>query len=333
MQEDIVSQKVAVDKSEHKLEEHRNREWGLSGADSGIHAINMKLGGLMPKKVLTIAGRSGMGKTSIVTPMIIASMRATKIRPEFCFFTWEMPPEEIVDRLVCNEIGMTGKMLTQGAKLLGSNAMSNIKASYKKMRSVPILYQDVSTNIGRVSDVFERFAKKVREKEASDGIVRLPVLIIDYIGIAQLEGAGPTTYAIRDFMKGCKDLVKRVGGQAIVLAQVNRGSDEKDLPTIADLSDSSFIEQNSDAILVIHRPEYRGVKTITDPESGEDVSSSGKMLLRFMKNRGGGTGDVLINCDVKYNRFWDQHHTFDFPYWKCYEKKEFWMKEFGFTRT
>ncbi|KKL11045.1 hypothetical protein LCGC14_2549720, partial [marine sediment metagenome] len=41
------------------------------------------------------------------------------------------------------------------------------------------------------------------------------------------------------------------------------------------------------------------------------------------------TGDILINCDIKYYRFWDiDHDSWDYEYWNLYSDEKFWMDHF-----
>ncbi len=43
------------------------RDGHLSGISTGIHALDSKMGGLQPSDLIILAGRPGMGKTSLAT--------------------------------------------------------------------------------------------------------------------------------------------------------------------------------------------------------------------------------------------------------------------------
>jgi replicative DNA helicase len=329
--ENLITQREATTRSWKRLDENRGREWGLYGHDMGIHVLNMMLGGWIPGKVTTVAARSGIGKTALTVPMFDAAGRVQNgKRAEILFFTWEMESSYLVDRQVCYKLGITNHMLTQGSKLFGESTWTKAKTAYKEVERLPVTYQEMSTNINTVSAIVLEFVKQCKEKEKVEGLKIQPVVIVDYIGMAQFEGAGLRTYGIADFMNGAKKLANQTGAAFCIFAQINRGADEKDVPTRSDISDSQSIEMASDNLVLLHRPEYNGIATIADPDNGgEMIESKNKMLIRVLKGRDFGTGDKLVNCDIKYYRFWDMEHDFTTEYWKLYEKKEFWLKHFG----
>lgn len=309
---------------------NRKRDWSLYGHDTGIHPLNLMIGGWIPGKVTTIAARSGIGKTATTVEMFKAAGRQMNgRRAEVLFFTWEMTGDYLVDRHVCNRTGISTRWLMQGAKLLNPQQLKVIQAAYDEANSLPVRYQQASTDIATIKRIWTRFCEYVKEKSDREGVDILPVGIIDYVGMAKFDGAGLRTYGIADFMNGLKQLANKTAGAFCVFAQISRGADEKDIPQRGDLSDSKSIEDASDNLIIMHRPEYNQVPTIKDPMTGMEVDSDGKVLFRGLKGRDFGTGDILMNCDIKHYRFWDRHHEYDFDYWNLYGKKDFWVKHFG----
>lgn len=333
--EQLVTQSSAVNESWHRLQKNRTREWGLYGHDIGVHSLNLAIGGLIPRRVTTIGARSGTGKTALTAPMFDAGSRTFNgRRAEFLVFTWELDPSLLIDRHICNKVGLTLKELNQGAKLLSGKTMVGVKEEYAKASKLPVVYQLHSTNVGVVKQIAREFVRRCTEKEKIEGVEILPVLVVDYINMAQFEGTGLRTYGIGDFMNGIKQLCNELAMAGVIFAQINRTTDkESRIPDRSDFSDSAAIENASDNLIVLYRPEYHGVDTVMDPESRVEVSSEKKMLIRVLKGRDYGIGDFLINCDIKFFRFWDLNHKIDFPYWELYSKKEFWMEHFGFPAT
>ena len=330
---DLISQKDAVMKSWNRFQENRRKEWGLHGHDMGIHPLNLAVGGWIPGKLTTVGARSGVGKTSITTPAFAAGNRILNgRRAEFLFFSWEMESSLLVDRHICFRTGLTMKHLNQGAKLLGENNLKLVKSAYSEANQLPVHYQQHSTDITVVKSLVMEFVQRCQEKEQVEGVAIQPVVVIDYIGMAQFEGSGLRTYGIGDFMNGLKQVINQTGAAAMVMAQINRSSDEKTMPERSDFSDSQSIEMASDNLVLLHRPEYNNVKVIKDPDTDTEVNSAGKMLLRVLKGRDYGTGDKLINCDIKHFRFWDQEHEWNQEYWDLYSKEEFWLDYFGLKR-
>jgi replicative DNA helicase len=67
---------------------------------------------------------------------------------------------------------------------------------------------------------------------------------------------------------------------------------------LSDLRDSGTIEQNSDVVMFIHRPEYYGIQTFEDGESAVDMAE-----IIVAKNRGGNVGTIRLGFEGKYTRF------------------------------
>jgi replicative DNA helicase len=332
--DDLVRQETAVVKSYERFKFNRDQEWGLYGHDTGIHPLNMMIGGFIPSKVTTIAARSGHGKTAATVQMFDAGRRVMRNRRvNFIFFTWEMESSYLVDRHICYKTGITNRMLGQGAKLLGEKFMGEIDTAYKDAYSLPVIYQQYTTNISEVRELFLRFAEETEKQAITEDIEIIPVAVVDYIGMAKGEGKNNLkTYDIADFVNGTKKIANETNGSFVLIAQINRGADEKELPQRSDLSDSSAIENASDNLILFHRPEYIGVQEVRVPGTDKMLPAEGKMLLRALKSRDFGTGDKLINCDIAYNRFYDLEHSWDFPYWNMYSEEEFWLKELGFSQ-
>lgn len=330
LEEGVLKQIDAVIKSSSRFKEYRDREWGLMGCDTGIHPINMAIGGWIPGKLTVVAARSGHGKTALTPQMFQAGRRIEGgKRAEYLFFTWETEGSYIVDRNICNMAGVNLRQMSQGAKLLGPITLEAIKNAYKDAKSLPVTYHMNSTSISHVQKIYKEFAKECRKKSDEERVEVVPVLVVDYIGLAKYERNDIRSYDVADFVNGVKKSVNEEAGAACLLAQIKRSSDEKDYPDRSDLSDSQSIEQAADNLIILHRPEYNNVASIKDPYTGESMTSKGKALLRVLKARDGATGDILIGCDIEHFRFYDLSHNWDFPYWNDYRKKEFWLKEFG----
>lgn len=327
----LITQKEAIVQSWNDFSRAKDSKTSLPGADIGIHDLNLAIGGHVRKKVTSIAGRSGMGKTALLTPMFEASRRIVgDKRPRFLFCTWEMPASEVVSRHISFKTGYSWRMLFQATKLLKEDQIGLIKSAYAETRDLDIQYQELSTDISTIEQMAEEFCNETKEIEREVDYEIVPVIVIDYIGMAKFTGSKELrTYAIADFMNRAKGIAKKNDCHIVVLAQINRAADSKDMPDRSDLSDSQSIEQASDNMIILHRPEYQGNKTVVNPYTGQPVDSTNKAMLRLLKGRSFGIGDILVNCDIKLSRFWSLDHLFEYKYWELYENEEFWKKFFG----
>lgn len=327
----LNTQRDAVTQSWERLNENINRDWDLYGHDFGIHRINMAIGGIVPTRITTIGARSGSGKTSLLCPMFEASLRqkSNLSRVEYLLFSWELDPSIVIDRAICSRVGLTLRQLNQGAKLLSQETMHRVKGAYSVVSKFPVVYQTHSIDINHIKRIAKEFVDVCKEKSVIAGYHIQPVICIDYLNMAQFEAAGLRTYGIADFMNGLKQFCNETRAAAVVFAQLSRDTDKANkIPDRADFSDSAAIENASDNLIVMWRPEYHNINKVFDPDLGEDVESRGKALVRVLKGRDYGTGDFLINCDMKHFRFWDQAHSFDEAYFDKYKDPDFWMQEF-----
>lgn len=327
----LKTQREAVTQSWERLNENINRDWDLYGYDFGIHRINMAIGGIVPTRITTIGARSGSGKTSLLCPMFEASLRqkGNLSRVEYLLFSWELDPSIVTDRAICSRVGLTLRQLNQGAKLLSQETMRTVKSAYSVVSKFPVVYQTHSIDINHIRRIATEFVAVCAEKSKIAGYHIQPVICIDYLNMAQFEVAGLRTYGIADFMNGLKQFCNETRAAAVVFAQLSRDTDKANkIPDRADFSDSAAIENASDNLIVMWRPEYHNVAKVYDPDINEEIESRGKLLVRVLKGRDYGTGDFLINCDMKHFRFWDQMHSFDEDYWERYRNPEFWQAEF-----
>lgn len=331
----LISQNKALIESWDRLQFNRTREWDLYGYDMGIHPINMAIGGIIPTKVTVIGARSGTGKTGITAQMFEASLRRKPDsgRVEFLFFTWELDPSIVIDRGICLRTGLTIRQLNQGAKLLGEKTMASVKSAYEVLSKYPVVYQPHSINIAEVVKISQEFIDRCKEKSVVEGNHIHPVIVIDYLNMAQFDNEGLRTYGIASFMNGLKQFCNLSKASAIVLAQLNRDTDKQNkLPDRADFSDSGAIENAADNLIALYRPEHHGVATVLNPDTGTEIDSRNKMLVRVLKGRDYGTGDFLINCDIKYFRFWDLNQDWGYQYYEDYKDPNFWKQEFGLMK-
>lgn len=328
----LISQQEATEKALKAQQELYYKPFGLWGLDFGIHDVNILCGGLIPGQVITIAIRSGGGKSAMIVPISKAAERVQNGRRAMLLvFTWEMEPATLVDRYVCHLLQIEMKKLKFGIKLFNREQLANLKRAYEAAKNLPIVYQQMAVDINKLREIVLRFMEnEVAEEERKTGLKIQPIIIIDYLGIAKYPGQQSRTHDISDFTIGIKQLAKEIGGTVVQFSQVKRESDQKDLPDIGDIPESSYIENNSDCLLIGHRPEHLGRQTVYDPDESKDVDSTNKMLIMAVKARFLGIGNKLINADVATNTFWSLHHDRFTEYWHQYESAEYWKRMFNF---
>jgi replicative DNA helicase len=123
----------------------------------------------------------------------------------------------------------------------------------------------------------------------------LSLVIVDYLQrltpldrkVQRHEQVGMMTDAL-------KSLARELNVPVLVLAQLNRASEKEDRPGLHHLRESGSIEQDSDAVGILHRQvsSYRN-------SDGKDREAE----LLIAKNRNGETGAFLLTWQPERTRF------------------------------
>lgn len=131
--------------------------------------------------------------------------------------------------------------------------------------------------------------EKIQETKAKFGV---QVVFIDHLHyvVPMSTGAGEKKQElIGDAMRSLKQMAVQNNVAIFLMAHTKQPKGEA-APVIADLRDSSFVGQESDVVLMMHRPNKRG-----KPDEYEDHG-----ILNLLKLRDGGTtGKIKVNIYKK----------------------------------
>src|SRR3546814_19585101 len=98
----------------------------VSGITTGLDSVNAKIGGLHPSDLLILAGRPGMGKTSLATNIAFNAARRWMrdmedgIAPEksvgakVAFFSLEMSADQLATRILAEQSRISSEALRMG---------------------------------------------------------------------------------------------------------------------------------------------------------------------------------------------------------------------------
>ena len=248
---------------------------GMIGLPSGFIDLDEKTRGFQPGNLVILAGRPGMGKTSLA--LNIAHHAAVREGKSVGVFSLEMSQQELALRLLSSESEIPFGPLRSGH--LSQRQWSKVVQAVRKISSAPI-YIDDSANPSLLE-----VASKARRLRAE---ANLDLIVLDYLQLMQAGGRYENrTLEIAAITRGLKQLAKELAIPVIALSQLSRqterrGSDHR--PQLADLRESGSIEQDADIVAFIYRDE------VYDPES-ED---RGMAELILAKHRNGETGTVRL---------------------------------------
>lgn len=264
--------------------EGRFKSNGLVGLSTGLKNLDERLEGLKPGNLVILAGRPGMGKTTL--GLNIATHNAVKDNKSVMFVSLEMPESEITDKVI-SSVGQIDL-----SNLLNGSAVSTPEDA-PKLCSAVSLVRDKKLRI--VQDAYRvheirSSALKTKRKQGLD------LIVIDYLQL--MRGAGDNrVIEITGITAACKRLSRELEVPVILLSQLNRKCEERAnrRPMSSDLRESGSIEQDADVIIMVYRD-----KAYSDESEYGDIAEA-----IVTKARMGTVGTAYLYADLKKSRFVD----------------------------
>lgn len=244
---------------------------------TGITALDNKLdGGMREGEVIVIAGRPGMGKTSLA--LSIAEHGAEKQGAAAGVMSMEMPKLQVNNRRASMHSRVPLHKIRRPERMSDMD-WSMFTAGVEKTRRLPVFISDqTAMNINQVR-------AKARALKRKHG---LRVLVIDYIGLMEgTDRKANRATQLGEVSRGIKALAKELGITVLLLAQLNREVEKRtnNRPILADLRECGDIEQDADVILFVHRP------IVAKPDLMPEWKYYAEIIIA--KQRDGETADVI----------------------------------------
>lgn len=266
---------------------------GISGIPTGYNKLDDITSGFQNGELITIAGRPAMGKTSFA--LSIAKNVAIDYEIPTLFFSLEMNAKTILNRLISNVCEIKTNRILSGQLVV--DEWERLDKRIELLTDKPLFIDDTpGLNIEGISN---RIKKCVEE----NGI---KLVIIDYFQlIATPYRSNRTRHdELAEIMHALKILARELNIPIIILSQLNRAVEDREYglegkrPILSDLRECGAIEEDSDIVLFVHRPEYYH---IYQDDNGKDLHGLAQIIIA--KHRMGYTGDVLLAFRGEYVRF------------------------------
>ena len=300
------------------------RDGHLSGIATGLRDLDNRMGGLQASDLIVLAGRPGMGKTSLATNIAFniaeAYVPAQQADGSFKaanggvigFFSLEMSSEQLATRIISEQAEVPSSKIRRGD--LTEADFEKLVACTQTLQKIP-LYIDQTGGIS-----IAQLAARARRLKRQRG---LDVIVIDYIQLMQGSSAKASQNRVQEITEittGLKALAKELGVPIIALSQLSRQVESRDdkRPQLSDLREYGSIEQDADVVIFVYREEYY-LKN-KEPKFGTEEyvkwenemnEARGKAEVIIAKQRHGPTGTVSLAFHGEFTRFSDlaeEHH-------------------------
>jgi replicative DNA helicase len=316
-----AASKVALANVEKAL----NSGGSLSGVTTGLSSLNAKIGGLHNSDLLILAGRPGMGKTSLATNIAFAAADRWKrdkdsgiadeknMGAATAFFSLEMSADQLATRILAEQSNISSEHLRMGR--ISHADFDNLSAAAARLNELPLYIDD--TPALTIAGIRTRARRLKRRYD-------IGLVIVDYLQLLQgsSKSGDNRVQEISEISRGLKTLAKELQVPVMALSQLSRAVESRDdkRPQLSDLRESGSIEQDADMVLFVFREDYYlQAKEPKRPSEGDDPKVyddhlkwtiehdkvKGISELIVAKQRHGATGKVRLHFEARTTKFSD----------------------------
>ena len=291
----------------------------LSGVTTGLDSINSKCGGLHNSDLVILAGRPGMGKTSLATNISFnAARRWVRDREDgideekgagakVAFFSLEMSADQLATRILAEQSGISAEALRMGK--ISREDFKELSRASRELQELPLFIDDTPAL------TIAALRTRARRLQRRHGI---GLVVVDYLQLLQGSGRGANdnrVNEISEISRGLKTLAKELQVPVIALSQLSRAVEQREdkRPQLSDLRESGSIEQDADMVWFVYRGDY--YEAAKEPDSKDEAAYAdwqermerihGISELIVAKQRHGSTGKVRMKFEAKITKFSD----------------------------
>ena len=281
---DFVRIDTILKESYEKAGEVKNND-KIRGIPTGFRAIDSILGGLQESNLIIIAARPSVGKSALA--LDIARHAALNKGKSVGIFSLEMSNVELTDRLVASQVGMN---------LWDYRMGNNIEKYAEQLGDVMGQLSEIDLYL---DDTPGQTIMEIRTKARRLSMERsLDLIIIDYLQlIASGRQIDNRVQEVGEISKALKNLARELKVPVVALSQLSRAVETRTnkLPQLSDLRESGSIEQDSDVVMFLSRPQK------DDPEYKDLRVETANIIIA--KHRNGPTGNAelaFVRAQAKY---------------------------------
>lgn len=296
---------------------------GLSGKTTGLASIDQKTSGLHPSDLIILAGRPGMGKTSLATNIAFncaeKHLAWQRDGGEFndgapvAFFSLEMSADQLATRILAEQAEISSEALRSGR--MKREDFQKLSFASQRLSELPLYIDD--TPALTIAGLRTRARRMKRRHD-------IGLIIVDYLQLLQGSGRGNDNRVneISEISRGLKTLAKELSVPVIALSQLSRAVEQREdkRPMLSDLRESGSIEQDADMVWFVFREDYYHLLVKPDGPGPDGFTSAeaqqkydvweekfqdivGRATLIVAKQRHGSTGNVRLHFQSEITKF------------------------------
>ncbi|OGY98604.1 MAG: replicative DNA helicase [Candidatus Liptonbacteria bacterium RIFCSPHIGHO2_01_FULL_57_28] len=271
-------------KGAYERMEHLNAGGGaLRGVPTGFPKLDTILSGLQKSDLIILGARPSIGKTTFA--LDIARNVALRFKQPVGLFSIEMAREQVVDRIIAAEAGVSLWKLRTG-RVNEDVDFQMIQGALDRLTGAELFIDDTpSQNILQMRSMARRL-------QIEHG---LGLIVVDYLQLITPRStkSDNVVQQVTEISRGLKTLARELHVPVLALSQLSREVDKLErTPKLSDLRESGSIEQDADVVMFLSREKKDPSQM--DMGGGEPPSV---VHLHVAKHRNGPLGNVDFQFD------------------------------------
>jgi replicative DNA helicase len=256
-----------------------------TGVPTGLVTLDAKTGGLQPSDLILVAGRPGLGKTSLALNFV--EHAAVREGRTCAVFSMEMSELQVVQRLISLRAEIDGNRMRRGR--LTMEELQSISRSSAELQQASIFIEETSRLT--VTDILA----KSRRLQADRG---LDLLIIDYLQLIEgIEEEDNRVLEVGKISRSLKAIARELQVPVVALSQLSRQIETRGTePMLSDLRESGALEADADLVMFLWQKD-------------QDDRRDQIVRLKLAKHRNGPTADIDLHFEPHITRFRDLGET------------------------
>jgi replicative DNA helicase len=251
------------------------------GILTGFTELDCLLQGMQPSDLLIVAGRPGMGKTSLLLSMVKCAAQVHQKR--IAVFTLEMSAEQMAQRLIAQETGIDTQRMRSGR--LTSDEWPLFTCAVEVLGETSLFLDDTPA----ISPLQMRAKSRYLKMEHG-----LDLIVVDYLQM--MSGGGKFENRVQEvsfISRQLKGLARELNVPVLAAAQLSRAVEQRadKHPVLSDLRESGSIEMDADVVMFLYRSEQPEMNGLVD--------------VIVAKHRNGPTGTAQLSFQTEITQFRD----------------------------
>jgi len=253
---------------------------------SGYYWLDDMLWWFKPAELLILAARPSMGKTAFA--LNILTNMAVNQKKSVALFSLEMGADQIADRVLSTVSGIPMWKISKWQ--LDTEDFTVMWEAMEVLAETKIYIDD------KWSTTIPELKSKIRRLKIEK--TQLDLVIIDYLQLMSWSNSwysGNRVQEISEISRGLKELARELEIPIMALSQLSREVEKRvdKKPQLSDLRESGAIEQDADAVIMLHREDYY------DPDTDKKWLTD----VCVRKNRNGPVGESELYFEKEIMKF------------------------------